>query len=461
MIEMGLHKAPLFRLNRLETTVARLRFASIALLIGTTCSLVASQTKGSAPTSPILAGVADAIARGDTTAAERFWTRFAVESAPLIERPSSDPTHVLATFLWRGGDEVRDVVLMAQPDGVAMFRDPRSHLLRLGSTDIWYRTHTLPVAAEFSYAFSVNPPTNPANDSILATLHPDPLNSLRYQILSGPPRSIARMPAVSANPWIESSGVPAGDVQQRTITSARLKEQRERQLWVYRTPGPLRQSNVLVLLDGLTYASAIPTTRILDNLFAAKKIGPTLAVMVRDGSGDAWRTDMYFNEDFVAFLTEDLLPWVGREYGVTVEPSRTVIGGDSIAGSTAAFAALRRPDVFRHVLAQSASFWLNNHDADNGEPEWLGRQFLRASPSDVTFWIDVGQMEIVANEGDRIFPPFVPGSTSLLAANRHLRDILEIKGYHARYVEDYGAHEPLRWMRDLPSALMATLAQRR
>jgi enterochelin esterase-like enzyme len=380
--------------------------------------------------------------------------------APLIETIPGDPKHVLATFLWRGGDEVKDVVLLAQPDGVAIVRDPRSHLQRLPSSDIWYRTHTLPIDAEFSYAFSVNLVAKPSSAAMLATIHPDPLNPLRYQVLTGPVRSIARMPDVPANPWAEDNGAPAGTFERRTITTGRLRTGSERQLWVYRTPGELRSPTVLLLLDGMTYATSVPTTRILDNLFAAHRIGPTIAVLVKDGAGDAWRTDMYFDDDFIAFLTDDLLPWIAREYHVTIQPPRTTIGGDSIAGLTAGFAALRRPDVFKHVLSQSGSFWLNNHDADNGEPEWLSRQFMHATRSDVTFWIDVGQMEIVANDGDRIFPPFVPGSTSLLAANRHLRDVLKVKGYKVRYVEGYGAHEPLRWTRELPDAVSAMLGGR-
>ena len=405
----------------------------------------------------MIASLAKEVASGDAAAADRFWTAMQERHAPIIEPIPNDPKHVLASFVWKGDQQTKDVVLMAKPDGIVPFRDPRSHLLHVPGTDLWYRTHKLPIDAEFSYLFSVNPPDSGAGASIASTLRQDPFNPQQYRILDGPMRSIAKMPGVSPNRWVADRGAPAGSVDQRTVPSPKLTTDKSRTIWVYRTPGKLHHPNLLILLDGLTYAKSVPTFRILDNLFAAHRIGPTIAVLVQDGSGDSWRTDMYFSDSFVDFLAEDLVPWVQKEYAFRADPRRTVIGGESIAGLTAAFAAFRRPDVFRHVIAQSASFWLNNRDVDGGEPEWLTRQFLHHKRLDVSFWIDVGQMEFVANDADRIFPPFVPGETSLLAANRHLRDILEVKGYPVHYVENYADHEPLRWSRTLPDAVIASI----
>jgi enterochelin esterase-like enzyme len=407
------------------------------------------------PESPAVAEVARAVAAGRETVVAQFWKKVKSDNAPLIEAIPGDSGHVLATFLWQGDPSVNDVVLVAQPDGVAAFRDPRSHLVNLAGTDIWYRTHRLPASAEFSYLFSVNPARARSSADTVRTFRADPLNSLQYRILTGPVRSIARMPAVEPNPWIEEHRVPAGDFLERSITSRRLKTGALRRLWVYRSPGDSRNPNLLILLDGTTYAKALPTARMLDNLYADGRIGSTIAVLVADG--EQWQKDLDFSDDFVAFLAEELVPWVQREYGFTASPARTAIGGESIAGLTAAYAAFRRPDLFTKVLAQSASFWLNNHDADGGEPEWFSRQILRAPTSAVSFWIDVGRMEFVANEADRAFPPFVPGMTSLLAANRHVRDVLRAKCYSVTYSETDGGHEPLRWARTLPRGLMALL----
>src|SRR5207248_1364798 len=115
----------------------------------------------------------------------------------------------------------------------------------------------------------------------------------------------------------------------------------------------LRDPNLLILFDGgTTYQSRIPTTTILDNLYAANQIKQTIAVFV-DNGGEARTFDMTFNDAFVTFLTEDLLPWVQREYTFRAVASRTVIGGDSLCGLIGAYAALRRPDLFGNVLSQS------------------------------------------------------------------------------------------------------------
>jgi enterochelin esterase family protein len=246
-----------------------------------------------------------------------------------------------------------------------------------------------------------------------------------------------------------------GEVYEDSIASPRLSGGQPRRIWVYKTPGALDHPNLLVLLDGTTYMKSVPTTRILDNLYGAGEITATVVVFVADGNGDAWRTDLYFSDDFVAFLADELLPWVQAKYGFVAHPTQTAVGGESIAGLTAAFAAFRRPRVFTKVLSQSASFWLNNRDVNNGEPEWLTRQVLDSPSSNITYWIDVGTMEFVPNEADRDFSPFVPGTTSLLAANRHLRDVLRAKCNLVFYSETNGGHEPLRWTRTLPQGILA------
>jgi enterochelin esterase-like enzyme len=403
--------------------------------------------------SPTLAAVADGMSRGDVEAANRFWAT--LHHTPLIEAIPNDERHVLATFLWRGGEDIKDVVLVAQPDGIAPGRDERSHLVHLAGSDIWYRTHKLPVGAEFSYLFSINPPGDAGSRS--ATLRADPLNPLQYRILTGPLRSIARMPGVESNPWIGDDDVLESELHQHRIKSSTLEVASERQLWIYTTPGELRNPNVLLVLDRAVYTTAVPTPMILHHLNAQHLIGPTIAVFVGEGTNDTWQTDMYFSDAFVEFLADEVLPYVRHEYGLEADRSKTVVVGESIEGLTAAFAALRRPDAFGAVISQSGSFWLNNRDLDNGEPEWLTRQILKTPSTDVRFYLDVGQMEFVANEADRMFPPFVPGTTSLLASNRHLRDVLLAKGYRVDYVEVYAGHEPLHWRRTLPGALMRTL----
>jgi enterochelin esterase family protein len=222
-----------------------------------------------------------------------------------------------------------------------------------------------------------------------------------------------------------------------------------RTVWVYTPPGPpLRNPNLLIVFDGgTTYQYRIPTTTILDNLYAGGKIDQTVAVFV-DNGGEARALEMTFSDSFVKFLTDELLPWIQEKYGLKTDAAHTVLCGDSLGGLISAYAALRRPDVFGKVIAQSGSFQFKNlNDADR-QPEWLARQFANTQGSTTFFHLDVGQME------DR---PEGNDGTTLLDANRHLRDLLRARGYTVHYVELYSDHDPVHWRRTLPEALTVTL----
>jgi enterochelin esterase-like enzyme len=125
---------------------------------------------------------------------------------------------------------------------------------------------------------------------------------------------------------------------------------------------------------------------------------------------------------------------------VTTDPRRTIVAGLSGGGTAAAFAALRRPDLFGNVLAQSGAFWWSSED-----PEWLARQFAHAEKAPLRFYLEAGRMENV--------PPVTRGGPSLLVANRHLRDVLEAKGYAVEYRENSGGHDVAWWRGTLADGL--------
>jgi enterochelin esterase-like enzyme len=437
-------------------------FAAISLAaIPLAAIAVGSQQPDKTVESPRLAAVQRAIAAGDAAAQDSFWTSVARSGAPIIESVPGKNDEVLATFVWKDGGQTKNVIMNARLNSLDPPSDPRSRMQRLAGSNIWYLSHRFPKNAEVLYQLMVDPPAESASASALQqSARLDPLNSSTYPDRSDPlfdsaqpwrNGSIARMPAVADNRWLaKRADVPAGAMHEHTVKSAVLTMANPRKVWVYTTPGTrLEHPNVLILFDGgTTYQSRIPTTTILDNLYAEHKIGPTVAIFV-DNGGVARSLDMNFSDAFVWFLTDELLPWVQREYNFKADPARTVLGGDSLCGLIGAYAALRRPDVFGKVLSQSGAFQLSNKkDADGNEPEWIARQFARVPKSSVSFYLEVGQLE------DR---PEGNGGTSLLAANRHLRDILALKGYAVRYVEVYADHDPVHWRRTLPDALIATL----
>ncbi|MDQ1507283.1 MAG: hypothetical protein QOD57_5010, partial [Actinomycetota bacterium] len=115
-------------------------------------------------------------------------------------------------------------------------------------------------------------------------------------------------------------------------------------------------------------------------------------------------------------------------------------------GQAAAFAALRRPDIFGNVISQSGSFWWSPED--DHEHEWLTRQYAETDHRPVRFYVEAGLQERSQTPN---------GGPSILLANRHFRTILQSKAYDLTYTEFNGAHDYACWRGSLANAL-TTLA---
>jgi enterochelin esterase family protein len=339
----------------------------------------------------------------------------------------------------------------------------RHQLQRLPGTNVWHRSYRVRTDVRTTYWLS-------PSDALLSffdrdrerwvekfdallrqgVLIPDPLNRHPFPE-SGPPFvSSITLPDAAPQPWLAvREGVPAGQVAHKRFRSAILDN--ERDVWVYTPPGSAAESEpypLLVIFDGRQYVDwmAAPTT--LDNLIAAGQVPPVLAVFV----GNVRRAqELGGSPAFVDFLAEELVPWVRARSGATADPARTVIGGASLGGFAATFAALRRPDVFGNVLSQSGAFnWKSESESDY---EWLIHEFDRTSRLPVRFWLDVGRFETVPRFGPR---PDADGPTGL-DTNRHLRDVLRAKGYDVHYTEVAGGHDYIWWRGTLADGLVALL----
>jgi enterochelin esterase family protein len=255
------------------------------------------------------------------------------------------------------------------------------------------------------------------------------------------------LPSERAARWTAARpGVGAGKVRLYRLRSAILGN--TRRVWLYTPPATARAepNGLLVLFDGETYLNAIPTPTILDNLLADGLVAPLVAVLVDSLDEETRDRELPCYPPFVAFLADELLPWVRKRARVASDPARTIVGGASYGGLAAAFAALSRPDLFGKVLSQSGSFWWKPDD--DAEHEWLARQFVAAPMLPIEFYLSVGLREAKA----RITP-------HQLVVNRHMRDVLRAKGYTVHYAESDGGHEPRAWRDTLADGLVALASQ--
>lgn len=329
-------------------------------------------------------------------------------------------------------------------------------MARLLDTDVWFKTLRVRQDAQFTYYLSPNDslvPDPQRKDKEFDTLQPDPLNPRRL-VLRHPDRdwvtSLVELPGAPLFPWREARpDVRKGRTEEHRLSSKILGN--ERHFWVYTPPGYAPQGkpyDLLVLVDSWPYAPMLPTATIIDNLVAAGKIHPFVAVMVEPKDHSL---ELSCYEPFNEFLVRELIPWVREHFKVTTNAAETTVGGWDLGGVAAAFAVLRHPEIFGSVFSQSGDFsWdpreAQTVDKEDLEYEWVIRQYAASPKLPLRFTFTVGVFERDHKYPDR---------PSLLQANRHMRDVLLAKGYSVNYREVAGGHEVSIVAFTLPDGLMS------
>jgi enterochelin esterase family protein len=378
--------------------------------------------------SPRLMALERKVKAGNRAAIKQFWEEVQGK-APLIEPVPGDDQLRRVTFLWRGGAEASEVSLEA-----TILPDSEGPLLRLPNTDVWFLTARVPATSRFLYNFA-----RPGKRQIY-----DPLNPRRFTS-----SSYVELPAAPPQSWIVMQpDVPKGALSHEKLRSENLKE--ERPVAIYTPPGydPKNGSyGLLVLFDGQDCRGRIPIPTILDNLLAAKKIRPLVAILVDNLNEESRDRDLQCYPPFTDFVAKELVPWARQRYRFSVDPERTVVGGVSLGGLNAAYCALRYPEVFGNVLSLSGAFgyfpgWEDPGATDYSPSGWLIQQFVTTRKLPIRFYLEAGLFENGCPD-------------PLLTQNRRMRDVLEAKGYSVVYSEFAGGHEFLSWRGSVADGLIA------
>ncbi|MEM5620412.1 enterochelin esterase domain-containing protein [Pseudomonas aeruginosa] len=267
-----------------------------------------------APQSPTLQRLQAELAEKRPGALKAFWKQVAKQGTPLVE--PLDAERVLVTFLWRQ-QRPGDVRLLWPTPEVNTRR-----FEALAGSDVRYLSLPLRRDARVSYQLSADLPDLQQADrgtlrlALQAAARPDPLSRTPWLNSRALPRaeqaSLVQLGGAPAETWDQPrKDVPRGKVERLGYTSQALANQR--QLTLYTPPGydPEGQRYpLLVLFDEDHYARDVPTPTILDNLIAAGRIRPTLAVIVGNVDASSRGRELPCNEAFADMLAHELLPWL-------------------------------------------------------------------------------------------------------------------------------------------------------
>jgi enterochelin esterase family protein len=198
---------------------------------------------------------------------------------------------------------------------------------------------------------------------------------------------------------------------------------------------------LVIVFDGNTYRGTVPTPTVLDNLIAAGRVPPVVAILIDNPDQATRNRELDCYPPFVEFMATEMLPWIRQRFRITDDPALRVVAGSSGGGQASMCVAQHHPELFGKVLAQSGSFFAHP-DQPIGD-EWAYRHLITGPRLPLAFYLDVGRFEPVFS----------------VTGVRMMRNVLEALGYPLTYVEFSGGHDYAWWRGTLANGLIALLGR--
>lgn len=404
----------------------------------------------------------------------KFWEKIELNGAPFVER-CNDLNYLLVTFLYR--NEASDInVSIDIKNGYIGDGENDMNLIHISNTDVWYRTYKVPSDWTTSYRFIVTENASKKNDPKSTTQNgfskdldknsdsgktrvvDDSYNKSRIPdgIVSEETYNVFDYFHDSSKVWFYvKSNIKKGHLESFQFESKILNNVRN--IMVYKPNGytdsdcektDMKKYPTIIFFDQSLYINRIPVHVILDNLIAAKKIPPCVAIFVDNQPTQRRELELPLYEPFADFIALELMPWAYKNFKLIEDPNTTIIAGVSYGGLASSYIALKYPNLFGNVLSQSGSFWRGKKVTDS--IPWLPIQYNSLTKLPIRFYLDCGLQETIM----RSFSNF-----NFIENHRKMRDILKSKGYEVYYQEFQGGHEWSGWRKTLPDGLIILLNQ--
>lgn len=379
-------------------------------------------------------------------AVDEFWKKVQREGAPLIEKIEGDKNNVIITFLYRGNENIKNVLIYG---GIPGFRYSENIMERLLNTDIWFKSYIIRNDVKFKYNFSLNYEFDNDYKKIKKNSIIDPLNANKIVLIKDDENSeseetvnsLVKLVNTKPDKWtILNRNIRKGNISLDRFHSEILGD--TRRIWVY-TPYEYteRESpyNLLVLTDGFEYLNYMSAQVVFDNLIAEGEIPPIVCILIE--STNNRYEELTCNDSFSKFISEELMPWAYKQYNITRKPEETVIGGVSLGGLAATYIAFKNSNIFGNVISESGSYWY--------ESQWLTKQFENAETLPIKFYLNAGVLEDHPYDDEPI----------MMEVINNMRNVLLSKGYIVKYENFQSGHDYLCWGETLATGLISLIGK--
>lgn len=246
--------------------------------------------------------------------------------------------------------------------------------------------------------------------------------------------------------------VPVGQTVELTLTTSAVYPGTSRRVWVHAPAGcdAAKPAALVVFQDGWWYLDPHGEVRggiVLDNLVSAGDLPMTIGVFVDPGEFESVddrderknRNAEYdaFDDRYVTFLLDEVLPQVRQLWSISDDPDDWAICGGSSGGNCAFTAAWLRPDRFRKVISFLSSFV--QMPGGNPYPE-----LVPATPrKPLRIFLQAGHRDLRWNEPE----------SNWFAGNLRVAAALAESAYDVRLALGDGGHNPNHGGVLLPDAL--------
>ncbi len=314
-----------------------------------------------------------------------------------------------AYFLYRGHGHA-----VAVPGELNHWNPSAAMMHRVEETDLFLRKEKIPIDGRVEYKLWVD-----------STWILDPLNPLRSVGGLGENSDLWMPEYIPAKDIEESQNVPHGRIDTIWFVSKILN--RTHPVFVYVPPGESGRKGLpaVYVLDGGEYLSLGRMNIVLDNLISAHKIEPVLGIFVdprtdlHNSTTNYRMSDYGASDTFLLFLSQELIPFINKNYLALDSAGKRAIMGASMGGLMATYIALKQPEQFVNFAAQSPAYF----QADSAVIKLL----RTISKADINAYIGTGTIHDTEIEA------------------RLVSNLLERRGARVHYAEFPEGHNWTNW----------------